>query len=531
MPDLGILLGKDQGSTKYKFSECEIDVTRDECKISFEPDPKSCKSGLSLNGILEKFMPSLDISKITNNMVMPSIFMIKKFEVNKCDGEIAFTAEANEPFELVGGKLKISQGHLSLSFSYKISEFQLSSIAVDIKGTLKIGDQSLKITAKKKKKSDEFMFSAEGKKLALADFRKLFTKKEVEDDDVPEKVKSLVNAVVEDPKITGSRAVDGSYEFVIGGKISGTGVMDSATVYLLVQKKSDSGVSVAFICQLKKISPAQILSAIFKKDLSKVPLLGDVSVDFLLEIASETIDTVENKDLNAALLPFISKGRSICRGAKVKIDIPIKDIVRKTNKHMVGNVPEKIQTTIFISEDGVSFVFPEDFKTDLLNILIAITPALPNLLPKSVFKNGPPKVDFKRFDVDVKTGKVDISAIAPDPIVIGNDIITISNVIFELGHDKKPDSPWEFNAEADQKIGNSTLSLAITKKGKSEFTFSGKIQWLTTKALMQRFGAKLFPSKALEDMDFFDFGLQNLEIKGNIGGKLALRYSANSGSL
>ena len=523
LPDLSILTGKDQGTTKYEFSGCEIAVSQDDCKISFEPDPKSCKTGVSLNGIIKKFIPALDISKITSNMVVPNIFKIKKFLLNKCDGEISFTAEANEAFDLVGGKLKISEAELSLSLNYKLSEFQLSSIGVKIKGTIKVGDQTLKIAVEKKKKSDEFMFSAEGKKLALADFKKLFTKKEAENDDVPEKVKSLVNAVVDGPKITGSRLVDGSYEFVLGGKISGTDIIDSATVYLLIQKKSESGVSVAFICQLKKISPAQILSAIFKKDLSKLPLLGDITVDFLIEIASETIETIINKDLNAALLPYISKGRSICRGAKVKIEIPIKEIVRKTNKNMVGNVPDKIQTTIFISEDGVNFVFPEDFKTNLLNILIALTPALPKLLPKSVFKNGPPKVDFKRFDVDVKTGKVDISAIAPDPIVIGNDIITISNVVFELGHDKKPDSPWEFNIKADQKIGNTMLSVSITKKGKSDFIFFGKVKSLTTKALIQRFGAKLFPTKALEDMDFFDFGLENLEVTGTISEEFALR--------
>ena len=520
---MSILTGKNQGTTKYEFSGCEIDVTQSNCKISFEPDLKSCKSGVSLNGILKKFIPALDLSTITKNVVLPNIFKIKKFILNKCDGEISFTAEANEPFELVGGKMKISQGSLSLSLNYKMSEFQLSDIGAEIKGTLTVGDQSLKIAVSKKRKSDEFTFAAEGKKLSLGDFRQLFTKKDVEKDSVPEKIKSLANAVVDEPKITGTRAADGSYEFVLGGKISGTDFVDSATVYLLVQKKIDSGVSVAFVCQLKKMSPAKILSAIFKKDLSKLPLVGDITVDFLLEVASDSIDTVNNKDLNAALLPYISKGRSICRGAKVKIEIPIKEIVQKTNKHMVGNVPEKIHTTIFISEDGISFVFPEDFKTNVLNILIAITPAIPKLLPKSVFKNGPPKVDFKRFDVDIKTGKVDISAIAPDPIVIGNDIVTISNVVFELKHDKKPESPWEFNIKADQKIGNSTLSVAVTKKGKSDFIFSGKIKSLTTKTLMEKFGAKLFPTKALEDMDFFDFGLQNLEVTGSIAGEFALR--------
>ena len=40
---------------------------------------------------------------------------------------------------------------------------------------------------------------------------------------------------------------------------------------------------------------------------------------------------------------------------------------------------------------------------------------------------------------------------------------------------------------------------------------------------MQKFGAKLFPTKALEDMDFFDFGLKNLEVTGAIAGDFALR--------
>ena len=523
MPDLSVLTGSKQGKTKYNFAGCDIEVAQEDCNISFEPDPSSCKSGISLSGILKKFLPSLDLSKISGKTVVPNIFKIKKFVVNTCKEELSFTAEANEPFELVGGKLKVAKGQLSLSLNYKVSEFKLSSIGVNIKAELKVGGETMKIVADKKRKTDLFMFSAEGNKLFISDFKKMFSKKEVEDGNVPEKVKSLIDMAVDEPKLTGSKGADGSYEFVLSGKATGMEIMDSATVFLLIQKKFESSVSVAFVCQLKKVSPSQILSSLFKKDLSKLPLIGDITVDLLIEMASDTADTVYSKDLNAALLPFISNGRAICKGVKLKIEMPIREIVRKTNKHMTGNVPEKIHTTIFISDDGIKFTFPDELKTDLLNILIAITPAIPKLLPKSVFKNGPPKVDFKRFDVDVKSGKVDLSAIAPDPIVIGNDLITISNVIFELRHDKKPDSPWEFNIQADNKIGNSTMSVAVRKKGKNEFTFSGKVKSLTTKALMEKFGAKLFPTKALGDMDFFDFGLENLEIIGNIAGSFALR--------
>ena len=523
LPDLSILTTADQGETKYSFSGCEIAVSQDGCKISFAPDAASCKSGISLKEIIKRFFPSMDLKKVSDNMVLPNIFKIEKFRLDKCTGDIQFTANANEPFDLIGGKIKIAQGKLSLSFNFKASEFDLSSIEVSIRGTVTVGAQTLKLSAEKKRKSDEFLFSSEADKISLADFRKLFTKKEIQEKKTPKKIEALINAAIDKPKVNGARAADGSYEFVVTGKVRDMSAMDSATVYLIIQKPIDSGIAIAVVCHFKEVSPTQILSLILKKDLSKLPLLGDLSMNFIIEIASETMDTVRDEKANKALLKFISGGRSVCKGLKLKIEVPIHEIMRSNNKHMIGKVPEKLHITIYISDEEIQFVFPDNFKTNLLNLLIALTPAVPKILPKSVFKNGPPKVDIKRFNVDVKTGVVDISAIAPDPVVIGNDLITISNVEFDLKHDKKADSPWEFKIAAEQKIGEANLKVSIVKKSRDNFILSASVKLLTTKVLMKKFGAKLFPVKDLEDIDFFDFGIKHLKVEGEITGDLSLR--------
>eukprot|EP00112_Aurelia_sp_Birch-Aquarium-sp1_P003799 Seg143.2 transcript_id=Seg143.2/GoldUCD/mRNA.D3Y31 product="hypothetical protein" protein_id=Seg143.2/GoldUCD/D3Y31 len=523
LPDLSILTTADQGETKYSFSGCEIAVSQDGCRISFAPDAASCKSGISVKEIIKRFFPSMDLKKVSDNMVLPNIFKIEKFKLDKCTGDIHFTANANEPFDLIGGKIKIAQGKLLLSFNFKASEFDLSSIEVSIRGTVTVGAQTIKLSAEKKRKSNEFTFLSESDKISLADFRELFTKKEIQKEKTPKKIESLVNAAVDKPKISGTRAEDGSYEFVVTGTVRDMSAMDSATIYLIIQKPVDNGIVVAVVCHFKEVSPTQILSLILKKNLSKLPLLGDLAMNFIVEIASETIETVRDKEANKALLTFISGGRSVCKGLKLKIEVPVHEIMRSNNKHMIGKVPEKLHITIYISDERIQFVFPDNFKTNLMNVLIALTPAVSKTLPKSVFKNGPPKVDIKRFNIDVQTGVVDVSATASDPVVIGNNLIEISNVEFDLKHDKKADSPWEFKIAAEQNIGDANLKVSIVKKSRENFIFSGSVKSLTTKGLMKKFGAKLFPAKDLEDIDFFNFGIKHLKVEGNITDDLSLR--------
>lgn len=411
---------------------------------------------------------------------------------------------------------------MSLAFNFKASEFSMASFGVKIDGVLTVGAQTLKLTASKKKNTDEFHFSAGGDKISLASFGKLFTKKELVKN-ASKKIAALTSATIDKPRITGLRSSDGFFEFVVQGRVRDLSIMDKAELFFIVQKPSEGKVSAALICQFKGISPTEIISLVLGKDLSKLPLVKDLAINFILELSSGTMETVRDKEVNKAMLKYINGGKTICKGAKLKVELPIHEIMRSVNKHMVGKVPETLFVVIFISSAGVQFKFPDDFKTNLINILIALTPAIPKMLPKSVFKNGPPRVDVKRFVVDVKTGSVDVSVVAPDPIVIGNDLVNITNAAFELKHDKEPDSPWEFKVSAEQQIGDATMKISVEKKRKKNFVFSAAVKSMTTKALMRKFGAKLFPSKSLEDMDFFNFGIRDLKIEGKVGDELSLR--------
>eukprot|EP00794_Sanderia_malayensis_P016608 gene16608-18294_t len=531
LPDLSILSTSDPGVTKYQVSGCEISLSQDGCKIAFAPVEKSCKSGLSLSQIVKRFFPNLDIKKLSSGMVTPSIFKIEKFSLNKCEGEIDFTATANEPFEVIPDRLTISQGKLTIGFNFKASGFDMTSFSILIDGILTVGAQTLKMSVNKTKKSDEFHFSAEGERISLSAFAKLFTKKDLAKKmgaSGTKKIESLISAYIDKPKIIGLRDKDGMFEFVVKGSIRDLSVMDKAELFLIIQKPVDGRTAVAVVLQFKGISPTEIVSLMTGKDLSKLPLVKDVALNFVLELATNTIESVRDVSMNKVLVKYISNGRTVCKGVKIKVELPIHEIVRSVNKHMVGKVPESIFVSIFFSSSTVEFVFPDDFKTNLLNILIALTPAIPKFLPKSVFKNGPPKVDINRFTVDVKTGTVDLSVVAPDPIVIGNDLVTISNATLELKHDKTPDSPWEFKVSAEQQIpGGPSLNILVEKRGKSNYLFSADVKSLTTEALVKKFGATLFPTKSLEELKFFNFGIRNLNMQGAIDKKISLRISGN----
>ena len=133
---------------------------------------------------------------------------------------------------------------------------------------------------------------------------------------------------------------------------------------------------------------------------------------------------------------------------------------------------------INILDGVVCFQFPEEGAMDLLNILIALLPKVPEFLFDKVLKKPPPIV-IKRFDVNVKTEAVDLLITSKDKIVLGDNLFEITNAEFELKH--KKDSPWEFKITASKVIAGATMDILVQKVG-NEYIFKGMFQEV------QRFG-------------------------------------------
>ena len=519
LPDLNVFTSKDnKGTTTYKVGKCEIQVSRDGCEISCIPTIDSCKSGLPLNSILKKFFPDISVKNLTKGSVLPGILNIESFEVNKCKGNINFTVHAKEAFDIIPDKIKVSKATLRVAFNYQNTPFTYASFGIIIEGTLSVKTltEVLTLKAEKEANTTEFKFSIEAKKIKVSEFAQLFTKKAVTKNS-PKSIENVTNMIINNPRISGLRNEDGFFEFVAHGKATGLKTIKSATVFLVIQKPVDSKVAVGFVAHLENLSPTAVISSVTGKNLSEVPLLKDLRLNFILEVSNDDIIAIKDAALNKELVKYISHGKTIREGAKLKVEFPLDTFKSQLPEGGKKKIPSKIYVEVLLDRSGIHFQFPEELKANLFNILINLSPLLLKLIPKSIFPNGPPNVEFRKFDVNIKTEEVDVALTAPGPITIGENFINISKVEFQLTKTKEKEDPWEFLIKAQTRIGDGILDVDIKKARKIGYVFHASIKSLTTKLLMKKFGVSLFAESRLENMEFFNFGIEDFDIKGTIG--------------
>ena len=124
---------------------------------------------------------------------------------------------------------------------------------------------------------------------------------------------------------------------------------------------------------------------------------------------------------------------------------------------------------MFLHDGKVSFKFPDNVTMDLLNVLVALLPKIPDILFTKILKVSPPII-IKKFDVNVATKYVDMSLMAPEEIVLGTNLIKIKDAKFELKHEIN--GPWDFKISATKVIGNSSIDIAVATEG-NKYVFTG----------------------------------------------------------
>ena len=193
------------------------------------------------------------------------------------------------------------------------------------------------------------------------------------------KVGLFTNAAIKDPQISGSRSTDGFFETVLSGKVTGIKGIGEATLFLVVQKPVDEKTGVGILADIKKINPATILSTLIGIDISgKIPLIGNVELDIIVEAANKEMLVLKDAALNKLLAKYTGNGKVISEGFRFKCTIPIRKILTDSVKNLQNtkNIPEKIILQVIMAKGKVNFIFPDNFKTDMVNIAIALSPKL-----------------------------------------------------------------------------------------------------------------------------------------------------------
>ena len=169
--------------------------------------------------------------------------------------------------------------------------------------------------------------------------------------------------------------------------MSGVKGIGDAMLFFVVQKPVDETTGVGLLADVKKINPSTILSALLGIDLSaKLPLLGNIEIDVVVEGANKDMLILKDADLNKLLAKYVSNGKAISEGFRLKCTIPIRKIITEAAKNLptTKNIPEFIVLQVVITKEKVDFIFPENFQADMVNIVIALTPKLTEKALKKV---------------------------------------------------------------------------------------------------------------------------------------------------
>ena len=345
-------------------------------------------------------------------------------------------------------------------------------MGIDIRGEIQLLERVMPLVLNKKRDSAEGIFSLKADSLKASDFAKLFSKKSVTDEQSPEESKMFTDAVIEEPSISGSRDVDGGFEFVVKGHVSGIKGLGKITLFVIAQKQVDEPTAVAIIADIKDIKPTALLSTITGKDLNTIPIIKDVTANLLIEFANHDIMMLKDPDINKVLSKYIANAKTIASGTKIKVELPIKKILTAVNTQAsLKHVPELIYIQMYLHNGKVCFKFPDNVTMDLLNVLVALLPKIPDILFTKILKT-PPKIIIKKFDVNIATKYVDMTLLAPEEIVLGSNLIKIKDAKFELKHEIN--GPWDFKVEATKVIGNSSLEISVATEG-NKYVFTGML--------------------------------------------------------
>ncbi len=476
-----------------------------------------------MGSILNHFLPKNNIAEKSNTFILPDKFDVQLVEIDKCESTLQLKTVAREKLDLIPDKLSLEGVSLDLKVDFKTGSIDWELLDLNIAATITFVGKKIPVTLKKKAKETDIKFSFKVDKITIPDFVKEFSKKPLGDGDSDKKVIDKVTGLsLKNPSISGVYDPKGFYEIVFYGEPEGE-TFKGANFYAIVQKPEDAAVKVALVAKVNMLNPAKLLSDITGKDLTKIPLLKDIDLNFAVEISNEDFVIIKNEDLTKAIKGYASGGKTISKGVKLKIDVPIKDLFKKISSDIsTDDLPASLFMKVTIDADGLKFKFPDDWKTDLLKILKAFAPKLKDLLPKWLNSEGPPMVKVNDFSFDYKKMAFTVDVTVPGPLKLGG-ILQLYNVSLKVSH-KDENSPYEFSFSSTQTLLEEIImETKLSKKGEAGYEFVGTISMISTGQLMKALGAKFVSEETLKKLQFLDFGVKDVKITAKFGDTFYLR--------
>ena len=525
LPTLSVIVDSKENGVEFQIGECKVKLAIvEDCKYTLTPSPDTCGGKIPFVSILNHFLPKNGLAEKSNTFILPDKFDLKLLEINKCETTISFKTSSRETIDLIPGKLSMEGVELALKINYKTGAVDWDLLELDMSASITLAAKKVPITLKKKGKESFVKFSFKVDEINVPGIIGAFSSKELTPPNADSAVAAKVaGIVIKTPSFSGFYDPKGFLEVVASGKPQGES-FKSATLFVVVQKPEDGDAKAAVLAKIDMFSPATLLTDLTGKDLTKIPLIKELVLNMAFAISNDDFTVIKNEDLMKAISGVIKGEKSIEKGAKMYMDVPIKDVFKKLAPDLkTDDFPASLFVKVVINKDGVKFKFPDEWKSDLLKILKGLAPKLKEYLPKWLQPSDtPPLVTVKDFSVDYQTMAFNIDGEIKGPLKLGN-ILSLYNISLKVSH-KGGENPFEFSFKSSQTLLETvTLNTKLSKKGQT-YEFEGDISMISTGQLIKGLGVKFLSEETLKKLTYLDFGMRDVKLKAKFGDQFYIRF-------
>ena len=511
--------------TKFTMGKCDVKIKgTSECKLTLQPAKSTCGGRIGLNDILNHFLPKNDLGAKSNTFILPDKFDVKSLEIDKCEKTFSFSTVAREKLDLIPGTLSMEGVRLALKITYTKEPVDWKQVELDIAATVTLAKKSVLITVQKKAKETFVKFSLKVDEVKVPDIVGAFSKNELAppadaDADVTAKVTGLA---IKDVSLSGFYDTEGPFEAVAKGKSKGAS-FKSSTFFVIIQKPESGPTKVAALAKFDKISPATKLSELTGKDLTKVPFFNALLLNFAFAISNDDFTVIKNEELMKEISGTIKGDKTIEKGVKIYLDIPVKKVFEKLAPGVkTDNFPTSLFMKATFNKDGTKFNFPDTWKSDLLQILKGLAPNLNDYFPEWLKQSDePPLVKVREFSFDYETLAFTIDVDIDGPFKFGK-ILSLESISLKVTR-KGDDGSYDFSFTSSQTlVEDIILKTKLSKTGKT-YEFDGSISLISTGQLIQAIGAKFLRKETMNKLKYLDFGMKDVKLKAKFGDQFYIR--------
>ena len=495
----------------------------DKCKVNLTPSPDTCGGKIPLASILNHFLPKNGLAEKSKTFILPDKFDLKSLEIDKCETTIDFKTSSREKLDLIPGKFSMEGVELALKINYKTGAVDWELVVLDMSASVTLAGKKIPITVKKKAKETFVKFSFKTDEINVPNIVKAFSKKEITPPEADSAVAAKVTGVViKKASFSGYYDPKGFFEVVASGEPQGTS-FKSSSFFVVIQKPEDADVKAAVLAKIDMFSPATLLKDLTGKDFTKIPFIKELLLNVAFAVSNEDFTVIKNEELVKAISGIIKGDKTIEKGMKLYMDVPVREVFKKLAPDLkTDSFPASLFMKVTINKDGVKFKFPDDWKSDLLQILKGLAPKLKEYLPKWLQpSDGPTLVTVKEFSVDFKTMGFNIDVEISGPFKLGS-ILTLYNISLTASH-KGGNNPYDFSFASSQRLFEDiVLSTKLSKKGQT-YEFEGSISMISTSQLIKALGVKFLSEETLKKLSYLDFGMRDVKLNAKFGDRFYIR--------